>query len=285
MKNLSHFAVLVWVVIFSSCKKDAELSPTKAVDIAVKHDTTVYVYPTGYNDSNAIAKPINLGVPIYLSPQNDIMNASLLSSINLNLQSGFPIPIKHPEFLASSAVNTINLNATSDIYVTIVSTGTGYNNALAYYTYKTGFPPTKSNGGNAHGAMDSVVFIFPNAIVKGGNTYGGLVPGNKVKLGTFKAGTSIGFLIFVNGWAGTNINTSRTKYYAQDDLNPESVNNLKRHELMLYDDIHQLYLFGFEDQNRLSLSCDNDFNDVVFYVTSNLNNSISNANVVSIVQP
>jgi hypothetical protein len=282
MKNLSHFAVLVWVVIFSSCKKDTESSPIKTTD-AIRHDTTVYVYPTGYNSANAIAQPNYLGVPVYLEPTTDVISESLQSMINLSMQSRVSMVNTHPQYLATSAINVINVIAKSDLYVTFVSESSAYKNTLAYYTYKTNNPPTFVWGGSDNNAMDQVIYILPNVTSNISN--GGLIRGNKVKLGSFSPGTSIGFVLIYNGWTGTGVNSNNMKYYSQDNLNPETVNTLKRHSIMLYDDVDKIYLIGFEDLNRQSTVCDNDFDDVVFYVSSTIPNSISNINVSSSDKP
>jgi Domain of unknown function (DUF4114) len=284
MKNLNIFGLLAWVAITSSCKKGEALNPIKldSQTIAVNtplSDTTVYVYPTGYTESTAIAQPVNLGVPIYLEAKNDIVNPAFLSAIKLLLPSRASIVEKHPDLLAANAVNTINVKSISDIYVTFIDQSTGYNNAIGYYTYKTGHPPVATSGGSANGAMDKVIYIFPNAMTVIKN--GGLVTGNKVKLGTFNAGTSIGFVLFRSGWTGTTISASTLKYYSQDSLNPETISNLKKHSIMLYDNSQDIFLVGFEDTDREKTS-DNDFNDVMFYISSTVTHGINNTNVVPI---
>lgn len=275
MKKLLHFAVLVWVVIFSSCKKDAELSPIKTVDV-VKHDTTVYVYPTGYNDSNAIAKPINLGVPVYLATTNYLMTQSALTSINSILPDQIPVAKKHPEYMASSALNTINIVSQTDISVTFVSTNRGYQKTLAYYTYPTDHPPVATRGGADNNAMDKITYIFPNA--NSTTTSGGLVTGNRISLGSFSAGTSIGFVMILRSWNGVDVNPDNIKYYTQDILNPETVSTLQRHAIMLYDNAQDAFLYGYEWDNRQT-GADNDFNDLIFYVKATAPNSIMKTNV------
>ncbi len=238
--------------------------------------TTDYVYPGSYNASNAFTSPTNLGKPVYLEANADVIEASLLSYVNASLPEGSPLTTTHPEYLTSTAVQTINVTAKSDVWVTFVSEGAGYRNALGYYTYKTGTPPSAATGGTILGGIDKVTYIFPNASAYGSG--GGLVSGDKVKLGTFEAGTSIAFVLFQDAWTGTTVNASATKFYTTDKFNPESTTATRRHSVMLYDNVHKLYLLGFEDQNRQSGS-DNDFNDLVVYASANPITAISNEGV------
>lgn len=237
-------------------------------------------YPTGYTSSNAFTSPTNLGRPAYLEATGDAVPASLLSYVNASLPEGTPVTTSHPSYLATTAVNTINVTATSDVWVTFVSEGAGYQNTLAYYTYSTANPPGLSSGGTLLGGIDKITYIFPNASASGSG--GGLVSGDKVKLGTFSAGTSIGFVLLQNAWTGSGVNTNATKFYTQDSFNPETTTSLKRHTVMLYDDVHKLYLMGFEDTNRQTGSSDNDFNDLVVYATANPITAISTTGVSTI---
>ncbi|MCJ8210463.1 LruC domain-containing protein [Mucilaginibacter sp. RS28] len=238
--------------------------------------TTEFVYPSGYSSSNAFVSPTNLGRPAYLETTPDVIDASLLSYVNASLPEGNPVPNAHPEYLSNTAVRTINVTAKADVWITFVSEGAGYQNTLAYYTYKTGTPPTTAGGGTWANGIDKITYIFPNASASGSG--GGLKSGDKVKLGTFDAGTSIGFVLIQNAWTGSGVNAGATKFYTQDEFNPENTAALRKHTVMLYDNVHKLYLMGFEDQNRQTGS-DNDFNDLVFYATSNPITAISNNNV------
>lgn len=236
-------------------------------------------YPTGYTTSNAFTSPTNQGRPAYLEATGDAVPASLLSYVNASLPEGTPLTTTHPQYLTTSVVNTINVTATSDVWVTFVSEGAGYQNTLAYYTYQTNNPPNLS-GGTLLGGIDKITYIFPNASAAGSG--GGLISGDKVKLGTFNAGTSIGFVLLQNAWTGSGVNTNATKFYTQDSFNPESTTSLKKHTVMLYDDVHKLYLLGFEDTNRQTGGSDNDFNDLVVYASANPITAISTNGVPAI---
>lgn len=241
---------------------------------------TDYAYPTGYTGLNAFASPTNLGKPVYLEATPDVIDASLLAFVNASLPESQTVPNLHPEYLSNSATHVINVTAKSDVYITFVSEGAGYQNSLGFYTYKTTSPPTASAGGTIAGGIDKVTYVFPNASALGSG--GGLKSGDKVKLGNFEAGTSIGFVLLQNAWTGSGVNALSTKFFSQDEFNPENTSALRKHSVMLYDDVHKLYLFGFEDQNRQTGGSDNDFNDLVFYATSTNTTAISSTNVATI---
>jgi len=281
MKKLLTFGLLASVGIYTSCKKGEALNPIKLdnqTGIATPnvHDSTYYVYPTGYSAKTAFVAPINLGVPAYLENKIAPFGQSLQSSINALLPSGVSVASAHPKYVDSVALNTINVFAQTDISVTFVGQSTVYHSTLAYYTYPTGKPPLANSGGSDNGAMDKITYIFPNV------TSGGLAPGNTVKLGSFKPGTSIAFILIFNSWTGAGINNNNDKYYTQDSLNPETVNTLKRHAILLYDKKDDLFLLGFEDKNRQYGTCDNDFNDVLVYIKGTTVNSISITNIIPI---
>ncbi|MFD1255836.1 LruC domain-containing protein [Mucilaginibacter terrae] len=233
------------------------------------------VYPTGYSgSSNAIlntsAYPFKLGRPVYLETTPDNIDASLLSFVNASLPESKPLTTTHPEYLNTSTVPNLNVTATSDVWITFVSEGAGFMNSLAYYTYKTGDAPTSVSD------VADATLIFPNASALGAG--GGLKSGDKVNIGRFNAGTSIGFVLIQNAWNGSGVLTGNTKFYSDQRLNPESVTSKKKHTILLYDDIHKLFLLGFEDIDREG-SSDQDFNDLVIYASANPITAISNNGV------
>ncbi|WP_345949506.1 LruC domain-containing protein [Mucilaginibacter sp. PAMB04274] len=252
---------------------------------------TEYSYPGSYSASTAFTNtstfPRSLGRPVYLETTPDVVDASLLSYINASLPEGSKVSDKHPEYLSSNAVSTINVVKTSDVYITFVAEGAGYQSALAYYTYRTGNPPSRSSGGTIVDGIDKITYVFPNASAYGSG--GGLKAGDKVKLGNFDAGTSIAFVLLQDAWTGSGVSTSAQKFFSDNGFNPESNSTLRKHSVILYDDVHNLYLTGFEDCNRQSASAnvngytsDEDFNDLIFYTTSTVTNAISNSGVTVI---
>jgi len=250
---------------------------------------TDYIYPSPYISTadavlNTADYPSNLGKPKYLEATSDVIDASLLAYVNASLPEMQSVNVKHPEYLSGSATSNINVTATSDVFITYVSEGAGYQNSLAYYTYDTNNPPTATSGGTNTGGIDKLTMVFPNA--SGLGSGGGLRSGDKVKLGTFNAGTTIAFVLIQNAWTGSGINLNAQKFYSDSKFNPESTSALKKHSVVLYDDVHKLYLIGFEDTNRetpatnpANYVSDDDFNDIVFYASASPISAISGVGV------
>jgi LruC domain-containing protein len=249
---------------------------------SVTSGSTVFSYPSPYTTTasavvNTLFVPANEGVPKYLVT-SDVVNSTLLSYVNASLPEGKPVTTTHPNYLSSTVTSTLNITATADVWVTFVAEGAGNLNSLAYYTYPTGTPPTSAAD------IKTATLIFPNA--SGLGSGGGLQAGNKVKLGTFSAGTSVGFILLAYAWNGSGVDVINTpKYYSTDALNPETTSTLQKHTVVLYDSADNLTLIGFEDLNRQTGGSDNDFNDLVFYATSNPVTAISNTNVPPIAKP
>ncbi len=249
---------------------------------SVTNGSTTFSYPSPYTSTsdacvNTTAIPLSWGVPKYLLTTKDPISATLLSYVNASLPEGKSVATTHPNYLTSTNTSTINVTASADVWITFVAEGAGNLNSFAFYTYPTGTPPqTPSDIKNA-------TLIFPNA--SGLGSGGGLVPGNKVHLGVFSAGTSIGFILLGNAWTGSGVDVTAPKYYSNDALNPETTASLKKHSIVLYDAADNLSLIGFEDLNRQTGGSDNDFNDVVFYATSNPVTAISSTGVPPIATP
>src|SRR5215217_8081677 len=233
-----------------------------------------FAYPSPYvGTSEAVLNtnqiPLSYGVPRYLLPDNDVISASLLSYVNASLPESKRLQDTHPDYLTNTATSNLNITAKSDVWITFVSEGAGYLNTLAFYTYKTGSAP-------ASVADIDATIVFPNASALGSG--GGLKAGNKVKIGTFEAGTSIGFILIADAWTGKGVSTGNTKYYSDARFNPETKADKKKHTVLLYDDVNKVSMIGFEDLNREG-SSDEDFNDLVFYASSNPITGISNEGV------
>ncbi len=239
-----------------------------ATAVAGRVESTPYVYIGAYDNS---------GTPKYFEPANDIIETELLSFINASLPEKKPVPSYHPDFLNDNAVTNLNIVELSDVWITFLHEGAGYMNTLAYFTYPTNKPPTSPT------QIDSLRVILPNASLSGSG--GGLTPGNRVKLGRFPSGVSIGFCLIANGWNGTAVGNGIDKYYSIDELNPEATADKKRHTVLLYDEKRGIFLTGFEDINRTSASCDQDFNDIIFYSQSNPVTAIESQQVLPIDKP
>ncbi len=201
----------------------------------------------------------SLGVPNYLEPVNDPISQEFLNDVNASLPEKRPVPDYNPEYLDVDNQTSITILQESDVWITFVHEGAGYKNVLGFYTYDANSPPSTVND------ISQISVIFPNISFQGSG--GGLISGNKVYIGRYQANTKIGWAMLQNAYNGT-VNPNATTFYSDSWLNPEANANLKQHNVQLFDPGRGLVIMGFEDLRRDG-SCDNDFNDAVFYVTSN----------------
>lgn len=217
------------------------------------------------------------GRPTVLAP-SDVVSSELLSFINTSLPETKPVPTYHPEYLSGTAETNLNITKTADVWVTFVSEGAGYTNTLGFYKFPTAQPPQTLSD------IDTIKIVLPNASLVGSG--GAMRSGDKVNIGRFEPGTSIGFVLLQNAWNGTTrtVNVNATKFFANDALNNETT-LVKRHTVLLNDAVHSLLLYGFEDLTRSTGGSDDDFNDLVFYASSNPVDGISRQNVKPIDKP
>ncbi len=212
------------------------------------------------------------GVPDYLTI-SDVISSGLLSRMNASLPESEELPISHPQYLSEGNNANLELTDSADVWVTFVHEGAGYKNVLGYYTYTTGSDPATES------EIVNPTIVYPNASYSGAG--GGLFSGDKVHLGAFPAGTTIGWFIIVNGWVDSAPSESRQRLYSNQNLNPETDASLKQHNVILLDEEENVFLLGFEDIVRNSSSCDQDFNDAVFYATVNPPEAVNINNVES----
>ncbi|NVK05615.1 MAG: LruC domain-containing protein [Flavobacteriia bacterium] len=210
------------------------------------------------------------GVPANFEPVNDVVDQSFLDMVNYSLPEQAPVPVANPHYLATGNSTDIDISANADVWITFVHEGAGYRNALGYFTYPTNNPPTST------AAIDSIFILLPNASFQ--NSGGGLYSGNKIRLGQFGPNTSIGWVIFQNAWDGSGVNVNRQKFYSNPDFNPESTAARRQHNVQLFDNSRDVILIGFEDLNRDGGS-DEDFNDLIYYVTANPITAVSTINL------
>ena len=215
----------------------------------------------------------SLGVPNYLLANNDVVDASFLADVNAALPERSQVPVAHPEYINQSNETDIILMDSAAVWVTFVHEGAGWNNALGYFTYDINNPPTSKTQITKH------TIIFPNVSYQGSG--GGLISGNKVKIGNFSKNTGIGWFLVANGWNGTGVGNGSYIQYSNPDFNLETVASLRSHMVMLNSASRNRVLIGFEDMGRQS-GADNDFNDALFYVTANPFTSVQFSNVVAL---
>ncbi|MBS0656946.1 MAG: DUF4114 domain-containing protein [Verrucomicrobia bacterium] len=144
------------------------------------------------------------------------------------------------------------LQNASDVRVTFLGEGAGYQNTLGFNPSGTG-----TSSGNPQ-------LIFPNASssvstydpsqTTGRTPSNPLLPGDFVDLGHFNAGTLLDFFLIANGAAG-----GRNVYSTNAGANPDHIN----HVVAFAVPGTSYLILGFED---LLGGGDRDFNDVLFAV-------------------
>lgn len=239
MKIIKYSFIPTLAVVFLACQKEAVTKP-------VQFTGTEYQTLAPFDDAG---KPTNV--------EKETVSSDLLSFVTTTLPEQKDLRSTNSSLLNGSA-SDINLTKQSEVYLTFVSQGTIYKNAIAFYTYPTATPPASPKD------IKTITYVFPNA---GSGTT--LTAGSKVKLGTFEAGTSIGMVLLQDAWNASTkkLNNDAVHFCYNDVLNPEVDPKLKKHVvLMNYADENKI-LIGFEDIDRTSKNCDHDFNDVVLYAT------------------
>jgi len=213
------------------------------------------------------------GTPYYLEPVGDVVDISTLELIDGALPESYPVPDYNPHYISSGYDTDIILSDSAEVWVTFVSEGAGYRNVLGFYTYSTTDPSPSAP------SPSDITIIFPNVSALGSG--GGLQTGDKVKIGTFPAETGIGWVLLANAWNGS-VTSGYWQLYSNPDYNPEADSNLRHHNVLLCDTANELIILGFEDIRRDYGSCDNDFNDAIFYVSANPFTAISLNNIADV---
>jgi LruC domain-containing protein len=217
-----------------------------------------------FKTTNSVFQPLgpynSQGVPLYLEPENDVIDPGFLNDINASFPESQPVPTHNPHYLDPENEYDFKLQEPSEVWVTFIHEGAGYKNVFGYYTYIIGNPPASS------GDIDTINIVFPNVSFQGSG--GGLVSGNKVYLGVFPQNTAIGWVLIADGFSNGQITNGRGVYFSNPDLNPETTPEKRQHAVHLLDNGRDLFILGFEDLNRDGHS-DDDFNDAMFFITAN----------------
>ena len=212
------------------------------------------------------------GVPDYLVGRDEV-SAETMQMITDAVPEGYPVPDYNPHYITAGYDTDIILEKDAAVWVTFVKEGAGYKNILGFYTYDVNEPKIKKP------LPEDITIIFPNVSAAGSG--GGLYTGDKVKIGDFKAGTGIGWVLLANGWKGY-VSAGQWQLFSNPDYNPEADPELRHHNILLSDPENERVILGFEDIRRDYASCDQDFNDALFYVTANPYDAIKTANFVDI---
>ncbi len=216
------------------------------------------------------------GTPLYLENPGDVVSAETLEMISNSLPESYPVPDYNPHYISSGYDTDVILTQAAEVWVTFISEGAGYRNVLGFYTYDVTSPSSTAP------QPEDVTIIFPNASALGSG--GGLLVGDKVKIGTFPAGTGIGWVLLANAWSSgtSSVGYGLWQLYSNPDYNPEADPSLRFHNVLLNDPDNERVILGFEDIRRDYSSCDNDFNDAVFYVTANPYEAMATTNYADV---
>lgn len=282
------------------------INPTE-ITLASSGTTNVMITPAGYdaiakssqtglvkstNTQNVDVKLIrgNLyslsgwdsnGLPYYRTATRDVVTQSILQTVNAAVPEYILAPTAHPEYFANPIKANIEITEDADVWVTFVSEGAGYRSVMGYFTYPTNNPPQSVSD------ITNRYVILPNCSFSGSG--GSLVSGDKVQLvykdgesytNRFPAGVSIGWFLISDGFNNNAIGNGNWTLYSFDKFNPGKY----QQTLVLNDPANKLMYITFEDISRTSASCDQDYNDVVFYCTSSPYEAI-NQEGVPIVKP
>ena len=210
------------------------------------------------------------GIPKAISIRNPPSDA-FLARLGAALPEAKDIRKTNPELIADDVGANLRMKKDGDVYVTFIHEGAGYKNGFGFFTFADGeAPATKAD------VAETVV--FPNAsFFNSGGSSNGLKSGDTQKMGSFSAGTNIGFFVAANGFSSsTGLTTTPTGgppggdwiFYTTKALNSESNTALRAHTVLLADSISGTVVLGLEDMLRTRSDCDHDFNDVVFTVYS-----------------
>ncbi len=200
------------------------------------------------------------GTPLYFVT-SDVITSATMTLISNSLPENYPVPTYNPQYISSGYQTDIIVDSMADVWITFISEGAGYKNVLGFYTYDINNPPTTAP------TSSQITIVFPNVSAQGSG--GSLVAGNKVKIGTFPGGTGIGWVLLANAWNGSSVTNGLWRLFSNPAFNPEANPSLRQHNVLLNDPDNERVILGFEDIRRDNVNCDNDFNDAVFYITSN----------------
>jgi LruC domain-containing protein len=218
------------------------------------------------------------GRPNYLTTKPGRVSAQFLGFLNSSLPEERNVAYDHLVYLSSGANRDLDIVVDGEVFITYISEGATKRNSLAYYTYPTGQKPNSIN------EINEIKYVYPNASGKGSG--GGMISGDRVSLGNINSGNSIGFILVSNGWDKTqSANNTHERFFSNENLNSENKDNLKQHTVVLDYEKEDLVVVGFEDTNRESGKNDDDFNDLLIYLSSSKKNAISKDKMAKLTPP
>jgi len=210
------------------------------------------------------------GIPGYMLSKRDTVGTDFLARISSALPEIQRVPVRSPQLLADPTRSNIKTKDTCNIWVSFVSEGAAWHNAVGYFYYPTGSTPATI------AAISKRIVVYPNASAAGSD--GGLVQGDKVKLryyneltqqwtDVFPPNLTISWFLIADGYKSNAMSNGKYWNYSLPALNS---NNLQQ-TVMLFDKASSRIVIGFEDtqRNLAGTFGDEDFNDALFYATAN----------------
>lgn len=213
---------------------------------------------TKVTDYNQVSEWNQVGVPEAVT-SGPTIDPVFEQKIDSNIPEGENLAVNRPTLL-NCATNDISVVTNTNISITFLKESTSKTNSLAYYTYSLSNPPTSAP------AKTSLTLVFPNT--SGTGSDGGLAKGATVNLGSFTAGTGIGWALVQNGY---NVNQNAVGegdavFFSNPAFNAGS-GNTRKQMVQFFDTASGRTVMAWEDGNRTNGQSDNDFNDVVFFFT------------------
>ena len=200
-----------------------------------------------------------LSLPLFAAAQSDLPEGLYhveFSQQELNrIQELFPERGGiNPSYIHSQTDPNLILLDDAEISVTFIDEGAGYRNSFGYFLY------------DSEGTVLYKETLFDNASKAGAG--GSLVAGDTLDMGSFEAGSRIGFWLQANGYNDPNGHT----YYTLDSLNPDGL----RHMAIVSDEANERLVIGIEDLYGLG---DEDYNDIIFTFSATPFSAIDRSNI------
>ena len=243
MKTAKLAFVSIAAASLFACQKEAKTKPVYFTE------TKYEVVAGGYDSTTGLPKNL----------EKETVSANLLAFVDANLREKQDLRTFNPALLQNSNTSTdLAITKQSDVYLTFLKAVTDSRNAIAFYTYPTTTPPVSPK------EIKTITYVLPSA---GVGTK--LNAGDKIKIGNFSPGTSIGLVLMKNAWqpATGALDNNAIHFCYNDALNPEVDPNLKKHVVLLNYAAENKIIIGFENSDRTTKESDHDFNDIMLYAT------------------
>jgi len=185
--------------------------------------------------------------------EETVLCESLEEDFTAVLPEGINALTTHPEYFLNENREVV-LSENANVSVSFVREGAGYKNSFGYYTYDISNPPT-----SVEDIKSSMKIIFSNASAL--DSGGTLLSGDRVNIGSFDAGTVIGYFVIANGWNGSEVTEGLETFYTIPEFNRLGT----QQSIMMYSDACGSLLTAFEDIHITR--GDKDYNDIVVKTT------------------